>query len=52
VLVSNLSPTVDYDELLCGFIQSFQTNVGLITLLGYHHFVPNPFKFIIYQSYY
>lgn len=36
----------------CGFPQSLQTNAGIIPQLGQESFLPNPFQFIIYHSYY
>jgi hypothetical protein len=35
-----------------GFLQSLQTNAGIVPRLGHNRFLPNPFQFIIHDSSY
>jgi hypothetical protein len=39
-------------RIICCFPQSIHANDRIVSLLGYNHFLPEPFQFIIEQSFY
>jgi len=46
---SNLADDTDYSKCSTVFPSPSRQLLGLLRLLGYDHFLPNPFQFIIHQ---